>query len=262
MSNHKKAMKWQRYEVKYLISEAQAVQIRRWCLEWLSPDPYTASSEGHEYPILSTYLDSSSRILLRTTLDKHNDRYKLRVRTYRNFRSSSAGLPYFFEIKRKADGIVYKTRARVTSEIANTVLWDNHFPSAAIGRCDDTQTITSVHEFQRLRDQIGARPAIGVFYMREAYEGVSAERTRITMDRNLHYGILSPRQSSAGEMWFPARAGGVILEVKFTNTYPFWVLDMLRRLEIIRCGVCKYVICSTAAGMGTQLQRIVRQSAG
>ncbi|MCH7719863.1 MAG: methyltransferase [Planctomycetes bacterium] len=46
--------------------------------------------------------------------------------------------------------------------------------------------------------------------------------------------------------------GGVVLELKFTNSYPFWVANMLGRVEVIRRGVCKYVICARAAGISLE----------
>jgi len=189
------------------------------------------------------------------------NRYKLRVRTYRDFHEPSDGLLAFFEIKRKINGVVHKTRARVGPEVANSLLWREHALFAGQGKYAHA-TQMNVNEFLQLRGRIGARPVVGVFYMREAYEGVSAERTRITLDRRLHYGILAPPGNGQNEMWWPADAGGVILEIKFTNTYPFWVADMLRRVEILRRGVCKYVICSRAAGVGPIPGASLRQYVG
>ena len=238
---------WQRYEVKYLITEGQAAEIRRYCRDYLPPDPFAAGAPDNEYGVLSAYLDSPSRELLRHTLFKQMNRYKLRVRTYRDFNESAADLPAFYEIKRKVNGVVQKTRARVPAEIGESLLWSDN--SLFAGQCMiDTTTCMNLNEFLQVRSRIGARPAVGVYYAREAYEGNSAERIRITMDRQLHYGLLAEPGNGQRDMWWPAHAGGVILEIKFTNTYPFWVRDMLRRVEILRRGVCKYVICSQAAG--------------
>ena len=241
-----RSLKWQRHEAKYLVSEARAAEVRRWCLDHLPHDPHSSGQAGHAYPILSTYLDSASRTLLQHTLQKQMNRYKLRVRTYRRCDEEPAGLPAYSEIKRKTNGIVHKTRARLEPSAAESLLWARH--ALLHGKTmPDVATPINVNEFQQLRGRIRAAPVIGVFYMREAYEGISAERIRITLDRNLHYGLHAPRGKGQRDMWWPADPGGVILEIKFTNTYPFWVADMLRRLEVVRRGVCKYVICSRAA---------------
>lgn len=241
-------LKWQRYEVKYLVSEAQAAEIGRFCRDHLPPDPHSSYEAGCEYPILSTYLDSPARDLLRHTLLKQMNRYKLRMRTYRHCDEPPDALPAYFEVKRKVNGMVHKTRARIEPPAAETLLWTGHALSNG-GDTRDVATLTNVNEFQQLRSQIRAKPVIGVLYRREAYEGISAERIRITLDRDLHCGLLAPPGSGQRDMWWPADPGGVIVEVKFTDSYPFWVADMLRRVEVLRRGVCKYVICSRAAGV-------------
>lgn len=242
------SLKWQRHEAKYLITEAQAAEIRRYCTDYLPPDTHSTGGPGNEYPVLSIYLDSPSQVLLQHTLAKQMERFKLRVRTYRRCTEALDGLPAFFEIKRKADGVVHKTRARVEPAIVNSLLWSEHVP---FDESSDWDAITrmNVNEFQGLRSRIGAAPIVGTYYMREAYEGISAERTRVTLDRNLHYGILAPPGGRQREMWWPVDHRGVILEIKFNNAYPFWVRDMLRRVEVLRRGVCKYVICCRAAGV-------------
>jgi hypothetical protein len=242
------SFKWQRYEAKYLISEAQAAQIRRYCKDYLPPDPHSAGERGNEYPVLSIYLDSPSHVLLQHTLAKQTERFKLRVRTYRGCAAAADGLPAFFEIKRKINGVVQKTRARVAPGTVETLMWSERVPFDESGSWDAT-TRMNVNEFQGLRSRIGAAPIVGTCYMREAYEGISAERTRVTLDRNLHYGMLAEPGSGQRDMWWPVDHGGVILEVKFTGTYPFWVKDMLRRVEVLRRGVCKYVVCCRAAGI-------------
>ncbi len=253
--NRNGSLKWQRYEAKYVISETQAAEVRRWCLDHLPPDPHSSRLAGFEYPVVSTYLDSPSRELLRHTLGKQANRYKLRMRTYRRPEAPTTGLPGFFEVKRKINGIVQKTRARLSDKAGEELLWSNDGLLGKKWNCDLT-TETNMNEFLQLRRRIGAQPVLGVFYRREAYEGHSAERIRMTLDRDVHCGILAPPTSGQRDMWWPTGSRGVILEIKFTNSYPFWVADMLRRVEVIRRGVCKYVMCFQAA------DRRARQGSG
>ncbi|UCE58162.1 MAG: polyphosphate polymerase domain-containing protein [Phycisphaerales bacterium] len=243
-----RSQRLQRYEAKYVITEAQAAQIRRYCVDYLPPDSHSAGQPGNEYPVVSMYLDSPSQVLLQQTLAKQMNRFKLRIRTYRKCTVPSTGLPAFFEIKRKANGVVHKTRAQVEPTVAESLLWNEDAPFDGSTERGAAARMR-VNEFQGLRRRLGAVPVVGTFYMREAYEGVSAERTRITLDRNLHYGIPAPPGSRQREIWWQVDHGGVILEVKFDNTYPFWVGDMLRHVEVLRRGVCKYVICCRAAGI-------------
>lgn len=240
--------RWQRHEAKYLVTAAQAAEIRRLCAGRLPLDPYSSGARGLEYPVLSVYFDSPLRDLLQHTLMKQETRYKLRVRTYRNHDEPRDNLPAFFEIKRKSGGTVHKTRARLEPALAERLMWNERALLDDQAEADAT-TRMNISEFQGLRSRLHANPTIGTCYMREAYQAVSAERVRITIDRNLYAGLLAPPESGQGDLWWPTDPGGIILEVKFTNTYPFWVADMLRRLEVTRRGVCKYLICSRAAGV-------------
>jgi len=233
--------------LKYLIRESQARAIRRWCLDHLPPDPHALRRPEYEYPIRSIYLDSPSRALLQQTVAKQLHRYKLRVRTYRKYDEPAADVPAFFEIKRKLGGVVQKTRARVDPGVADALLWQQVASLNGRGGCD-VMTESNLNEFLELRTRLGAAPVVGVFYMRQAYEANSADRVRITLDQKLRYGLLAAPRKGRCDMWWPVNAGGVILEVKFTNTYPFWVAEMLHRFDVVRQGVCKYVACSRAAG--------------
>ncbi len=244
------SLKWQRYEAKYLISPTQAAEVRRYCLNHLPFDNYAMGCDGNEYPILSTYLDSASRQLLRHTIDKRRKRYKLRVRTYRRYNEAANGEPVFCEIKRKTAGTVHKTRARVEPGLTESLLWGHDGLLSEEVACDEG-TRKNVNEFLQLREQIGAAPIVGIAYMREAYEANGSHGVRVTLDRDVHFGTLASPADGGGEMWWPKDVGGVVLEVKFTNTYPEWVMDMLRRIEVLRRGVCKYVICCQAAGVGS-----------
>ncbi|MCH7700517.1 MAG: polyphosphate polymerase domain-containing protein [Planctomycetes bacterium] len=244
-------LRWYRYEAKYLVSEGQAAEIQRICVDHLPPDPYASRGSRCEYPIASLYLDSRSRMLLRHTIERRVSRYKLRLRTYSERQESWEDQPAFVEIKRKKDGVVHKTRARVTPEMVESVLWEEASLLNGNG-IHDAGTVRNVNEFLQLRSRIGALPVGGTFYTREAYEGVSADRIRITLDRDLHYGLLARPGNGATTTWWPVNPGGVVLEIKFTNSYPFWVANMLGRVEVLRRGVCKYVICSRAAGLSVE----------
>ncbi len=235
---------WGRYEAKYIIGEAQALEVRNYCLAHLPPDPHTDASARRQYPILSVYLDSQGRDLFRDAVERSHDRFKLRVRKYHSCHCPSDQGPTFLEIKRKTNGLVRKYRALVPARTADGILWNDGAGDATSLPANAGESLL---QFLELRRQFQAAPTVGVAYMREAYQGVSNERLRITLDRHLHFGILA-QPGRGRDQWWPVHTGGVILEVKFTDTYPCWVMHMLHRAEVIRRGVCKYVICAKAAG--------------
>lgn len=236
---------WQRYEAKYLISEVQAAEIVRYCRDYLPRDPHSLPNDKGQYPVLSIYLDSPTRTLLRQTLDKQSRRFKLRVRKYQHFEDTKYAGPSFLEVKRRIGSVVQKTRLSVPSAQCEAILWNGgSVPSHGPGKSLDEGA-----DFFRLRRRVGADPILGVFYMRTAFESKSIERVRVTLDRDIRYGVLSAPGAGGRDMWWPVRSKGVVLEIKFTNTYPSWIAQAVRRLEIMRRGVCKYVVCSQAAGI-------------
>ena len=55
---------------------------------------------------------------------------------------------------------------------------------------------------------------------------------------------------------------GVVLEVKFTSTFPRWVADLIRRFDLQRRSVPKYVLCLSAEArperaLGRSVQEII-----
>ncbi|MFH1110602.1 MAG: polyphosphate polymerase domain-containing protein [Planctomycetota bacterium] len=245
-SNNGDHRTWQRFECKYFIDEARAAWIRGFCLEHLQPDPHSLGRPGFEYPISSLYLDSPDERCLRGTLERQPIRAKLRIRTYKHFHEPSEDLPSFLEIKRKRFGVVHKTRALVPRDVADRLTWNpTSWTPGWAGA--DPEAVANTNEFLSVRSQIHAEPIVGVYYTRQAYESGTGDRVRISLDRNLHYGLIPRPGSGEHELWWPVELPHVILEIKFTNTFPFWVADLVRIGNISRRGVCKLVLCSRAA---------------
>jgi len=239
---------WHRYEAKYVVSEQKAARIRAFCRANLSMDPYCAGRADARYPIHSIYLDSPEYQFLRGTLDKHAERAKLRIRTYRDPRAPAGDQAAFFEIKRKSHGVIYKTRAKVASDLADALMT---FDGAAVFAASGHEAArANLNKFLDLRHRARANPIVGVYYTREAYQSDSADRVRISFDRDLHCGLLAGPRSRECAMWWPLGVAGVILEIKFTNTFPFWLLDLIHRDEMQRRGVCKYLLCAQVVGAG------------
>ena len=240
---------WRRIESKYLIDHELAHRIRAQCRTILPQDPYSASQPTDQYPVRSIYLDSPDGQLLQSTLDRQPTRLKLRVRTYRALSCQNTELPAFLEIKRKSHGAIHKTRAKRSAAEARNLLSNGHVfhPRSAALDATAASNASSTNEFLKMRHHLRARPVIGVFYTREAYESNSGDGVRISFARNLHYGVLDCSKEEPDVIWFPVTMRAVILEIKFTNTFPFWVHELVRRSELARRGVCKFVICLQAA---------------
>ena len=248
--SHDDSIQWQRYEAKYLITSMQAEYLLDYCRKHLPADPHSAVIPNRQYPIYSIYLDSPDWINLRDTVERKPMRVKLRIRTYRERHVSAQGLPAFFEVKRKVLGVIRKTRAKVSAELTAQVVQAG-FPAFSHLPKDSKAARENLNTFLDVRRRSDAYPAVGVYYTREAYErrDRSGDTTRISLDRHLSYGLLDSPGSLTCSQWRPVPMQGfVILEVKFTNTFPEWVNQLIHRGEIVRTGFCKYLMCSRGVG--------------
>ena len=105
----------QRREVKYLLDPEQEAYFRREIEGRMAPDEFGKTT------IASLYYDTPDRRLLTRSLERPAFKEKIRLRSYGRATDTS---PAFLELKRKAESIVYKRRARTTfPEAVNFFCW-------------------------------------------------------------------------------------------------------------------------------------------
>jgi hypothetical protein len=106
-------------------------------------------------------------------------------------------------------------------------------------------------EFLRLTREIGAVPTVLIRYIRESYISVVDEYARVTFDRNLLY-----QPTNSWEFWGSDKAwkpidtslfqnklqsfSGHVMELKSLPNVPRWMIEMIRELDLVRTGHCKY----------------------
>ena len=96
---------FQRIEKKYRLSPLQQQLLLGEIGGRLRPDVYGRST------VLSLYLDTPDRLLIRNSLDAEAYKEKLRLRSYGTPRKDS---PVFLELKKKYKGVVYKRRVTMS----------------------------------------------------------------------------------------------------------------------------------------------------
>ena len=230
-----RAFRW-RQELKYRISESKAEAIAQFVKSYLHLDRYCKLRRGGAYPIVSLYLDSNDMLLCRESLTGQKNRYKLRVRSY----TDEPDYPCFLEIKRRMNTTILKSRARVMHHDVATLLSGLSLPPQNYN-VDDEEAL---RQFRLYMDSINARPVILIRYMRQAYEGDSDNRVRVTFDRQLCYKVTStPEVALNGRGWqhHSISLGGVILEIKFTGLYPAWISQMVKYFDLQQRPISKYV---------------------
>lgn len=230
-----RAFRW-RHELKYRISESKAEAVAQFIKPYLHLDRYCKLQRGGLYPIVSLYLDSNDFLLCRESLTGQKNRYKLRVRSY----TDEPDYPCFFEIKRRMDATILKSRARVMHQDVATLLSGLSLPPQNYNPDDEE----ALKQFRLYMDSINARPVILIRYMRQAYEGDSDNRVRVTFDRQLCYKVTSTPEvalNSRGWQHHSISLCGVILEIKFTGLYPAWISQMVKYFDLQQRPISKYV---------------------
>jgi hypothetical protein len=79
--------------------------------------------------------------------------------------------------------------------------------------------------------------------MRQAFEGNSENRVRVTFDRELAYCVTNrPEVRFGGRGWQrnPFTLGGVILEIKFTDLYPAWLGQLVKYFNLQARSISKF----------------------
>ncbi len=223
-----------RHELKYHISESTAEGIVQFIKPYIPLDRYCKLHRSRDYPIVSLYLDSQGLQLCKESLGGFQNRYKLRIRSY----TDEPDYPRFFEIKRRINTIIMKSRARVMSGDVPILLGGLPLPPQ-----NYTADTDSINQFQLYMNNIIAKPAVLIRYTRQAYEGGEENKVRVTFDRELAYCVTKePEVRLGGGGWQrnPFTTGGVVLEIKFTDCYPFWLSQLVKYFNLRQRSISKY----------------------
>ncbi len=228
----------QRFEHKYVINEDIALGIRDFVSSYLELDSYGATQPNLSYSVHSLYLDSPDLRTYQETVNGDRNRYKLRIRYY----ETDEEAPVFFEIKRRVDRIIAKKRAIVHRRAAND-LARGFIPSTDdLLYPQDGEQMDALLDFCKLVNHLRAQPKVHVSYFREAWVANGANKIRVTMDRSVQS---EPQHtvSFAHDLRNPHMVFGnkVILELKFTDRFPNWFMDLVRVFGLRTGPAAKYV---------------------
>jgi len=218
-----------RFEFKYLVSEAQAASMMEQIRLHMRPDRY--GQEG-VYRVVSLYLDSEDLRLCRESLEGAKNRFKLRIRSY----SDDQDQPRFVEIKRRMNRIIEKSRASIPADDLELLVADRLKPPS-----DGSERTKNLEQFLFYMRQIQAKPVIRVRYMRQAFESNLNDDARVTLDRQLCFNITrTPQLVFGGDGWQRPRESGVVLELKFTDRCPMWLNRMVQYFGLTAESLSKY----------------------
>lgn len=236
-----------RFELKYIIGEPTAHEIRHFARNHLMPDPFANPARGYAYNIYSVYLDSTGLSLMNQTLEGLRNRFKLRVRFY----DGNPEHPVFFEIKRRVNDAIVKVRAKVRRDAAHRLMYarDSWPERSDLANPADDRGFAALCKFCDLRDKLMARPQVVVGYNREAWCAPEDDSIRLTFDRVLEAAPYHPDHTFSlfrDDQWVRVPMPGVVLELKFTDRFPNWMREVAQTFNLRRTSMAKYVTCATS----------------
>lgn len=214
---------FQRYEIKYLISTEQKLRLLEGMGRHIQEDRFS------NYTICNIYFDTTSKYLIRRSLEKPVYKEKLRLRSYGTPAPDSI---VFLELKKKYRDIVYKRRITLSEADAMTYLCQN-------GPLPEKSQISSEIDYFRnfYRDIC---PSVVLSYDREAYCGITQKDLRITFDQNIlwrnhDFSLCSPIYGN--EILAP---GQTLMEIKVGEAMPLWLTHLLTENQIYKTSFSKY----------------------
>ena len=178
--------------------------------------------------IASLYYDTPNFRLIRNSIEKPEFKEKLRLRSYG---LAKPGKPVFLELKRKAQGIVYKRRVVTNVEDVNRFLSgeSNIFANGQIAK-----------EITYFRDYYGSLiPSCLIIYDRVAYFEPGGD-LRLTIDYNPRYRLDNLNLDTSMEGISLLNEGEAILEIKVQEAMPLWLSNILSKDKIYKNSFSKY----------------------
>lgn len=215
--------RFERYEIKYLLTYAQRDAL----LEYIRP--YMALDQYGRTTIRNLYYDTESYLLIRRSIEKPVYKEKLRVRSYRRAGNEDT---VFVELKKKFKKVVYKRRLAMPQDEA--LAWlagdDSFAPTGQIAR--------EITYFRNYYSDL--RPTVYLSYEREAFYSLDGSDFRLTLDDNIlaRQGQLHLDSEPSGTALLPE--GKVMLELKSPGALPLWIVRFLSEHKIYKTSFSKY----------------------
>ena len=212
----------QRYEIKYLLNKEQVEFLVEKLRDYMEVDKYGMTS------IASIYYDTPNHRLIRESLDGNNFKEKIRLRSYG---LNNPGKPVYLELKRKADGIVYKRRVETSvDDVKKFINYEND-------NLSDGQIAKEIRYFRNYYESL--IPSCLIIYDRVAYFQKNGD-LRLTIDFNPRYRLDNLNLSTSMDGIPLLNDGDAILEIKVQESIPLWLTSILDEGRIYKGSFSKY----------------------
>ena len=211
-----------RYELKYILTKEQTEAFKESLITHMKEDSYGLTT------IASLYYDTEDYRLIRSSIERTDYKEKIRLRSYGLAQDNSR---VFLELKRKAEGIVYKRRIPTTEDDVDKFL------NYKTNICADGQIAREIAYFRGYYDKLV--PTCLIIYDRIAYYDPNSD-IRLTIDSNPRYRTSDLNLSTSMEGISLLSDGESILEIKVQDSMPLWLTKVLAQNNIYKTNFSKY----------------------
>jgi hypothetical protein len=225
--------RFNRFELKYLISLKEAERLKAALRAYLVPDEH-GGNQGR-YGVSSLYYDSPGFRCYWEKMAGLRVRRKLRIRLYGTGEVLTEETPVYVEIKQRVDRVTQKRRAILSYGDALRLCHDRQMPHHA---SEDRAVLEEILVFVC---QYNLRPAGIVRYDRQAFIGTDYDiGLRVTFDTSLTFQT-HPLHLHEEPSYLPMlHPGVVVMEVKVNERIPYWLTDMVAAHNLPLTRFSKY----------------------
>lgn len=214
---------FERYEIKYLVNDAQKAAILSAMESHMDPDSFGRST------IRNIYYDTDSYRLIRRSLEKPLYKEKLRVRSYR---MAAPDDQVYVELKKKFASVVYKRRTGICEKDAADYL------AGKIEAPVKSQITAEIDYFLKFYGTLS--PKVFLSYEREAYFGKDGSGFRVTFDENILWRTADLSLESGVYGRNLLQPGQTLMEIKTPGGIPLWMIEVLTREKLYNTSFSKY----------------------
>ena len=214
---------FRRYELKYLLNDAQLQHVMQAMAPHMQLDAYGDSV------IRNLYYDTDDFRLIRHSIQKPVYKEKLRIRSYHR---AVEGVPVYVELKKKYKHVVYKRRLQMKEEKVQAWLSGGDAP-------EDSQIAREITYFRDFYPNL--HPTIYLSYHRLAYYDKEGSSFRVTFDTKIRArqtDLTLNSDHSVGTSLLPE--GMTLMELKCAGSMPLWMAHALTEARIYKTSFSKY----------------------
>ena len=225
--------KFNRFELKYLITLQQAKKFKSALRAYLVPDEH--GNNNGRYALTSLYYDSPD---LRCYWEKEYGlrfRRKLRIRRYETDEPLTEETPIFLEIKQRVDRVTQKRRVMLPYGDALRLCNDRQLPDCAP---EDKAILEEIYIFLW---QYNLRPVSIVRYDRQAFIGTEYDiGLRVTFDTELSFQAYKLHLHEGPSSLPMLPPNQVVMEIKVNERMPIWLTELIADHNLKMVRISKY----------------------